>query len=114
MVGGARDLLEDGGVRDGVGGGGAPGERAVAGDEDGGNGLGIAAREGLDDHNARRTLVAHRRPPRRTAGRVQGTSPKKWSAWVVPKQGSGRCACAQTVAHREWVWATPPISLKAR
>ena len=43
------------------------------------------------------------------SGRVTGTGPWKWSAWVVPSGGIGRPACAHAVASVEWVWTTPPI-----
>ena len=42
------------------------------------------------------------------SGRVIGTGPAKWSAWVVPKQGISRPACAHADANGEWVCTIPP------
>ena len=44
----------------------------------------------------------------RVRGRVTGTSPRKWSAWVVPMQRTGSRACAKADAASEWVWTIPP------
>ena len=34
------------------------------------------------------------------SGRLTGTEPRKWSAWVVPRHGIGRPAWAHAVASR--------------
>ena len=48
------------------------------------------------------------------SGRLTGTDPRKWSAWVVPRHGIGRPAWAHAVASRECVWTTPPIPGSSR
>ena len=70
-------------------------------------------REGLDDHEAGVALVVALDLVARSAARVTGMSPRKWSACVVPMQRIGSRTCANAVANSECVWTMPPQS-KAR
>ena len=109
-----RHELERARVLDGRGRVLPPRERAVLPHQHGGEVVGrqAALAERLDDHAAGVPLVLarHLAP---VSARVTGTSPRKWSACVVPRQRTGSPAWASAVAFSECVCTMPPHGERA-